>query len=264
MMNKLLKCYIPSRILRKLSIARSELNWYLSSKYWISRIRSSMLKNKHRGQRCFIIGNGPSLNNMDLSLLKDEVTFGMNRIYLMFPKLGWTTTYYVSVNNLVIEQCSHDIETLKTKKFISWHTRDIINFSSDMIFVCDPYDAPLGFSENIQNRVWEGSTVTYVAMQIAYYMGFKQVILIGVDHYFSTKGEPHNEVTSAGNDPNHFSPDYFGQGFRWHLPDLETSEQAYRLARHYYEKDGREILDATIGGQLNVFPKVNYQDLFRA
>ena len=98
-------------------------------------------------------------------------------------------------------------------------------------------------------------------MQLAYYMGFKQVILIGVDHNFTTKGTPNTTVTSAGDDPNHFNPGYFGKGFRWQLPDLDTSEIAYQMAREAYHKDGREILDATVDGKLTVFPKVKLESL---
>ena len=58
-------------------------------------------------------------------------------------------------------------------------------------------------------------------------------------------------------------PGYFGKGFRWQLPDLETSEIGYRMARDAFEKDQRQVLDATLGGKLTVFPKVNYDDLFR-
>jgi hypothetical protein len=69
-------------------------------------------------------------------------------------------------------------------------------------------------------------------------------------------------VVSEGEDPNHFDPRYFGKGFRWQLPDLETSEIAYRMARRAYEQAGRRVLDATIGGKLTVFPKVEYGSLF--
>ena len=47
--------------------------------------RLAELKDKYQGQRAFIIGNGPSLKITDLSKLKEEFTFGLNRIYLMFP-----------------------------------------------------------------------------------------------------------------------------------------------------------------------------------
>ncbi|HEY5671029.1 MAG TPA: hypothetical protein VIS10_13620, partial [Anaerolineales bacterium] len=97
--------------------------------------------------------------------------------------------------------------------------------------------------------------------QLAYHMGFQQVILIGVDHSFTTQGKPNTTITSQGDDPDHFHAGYFGKGFRWQLPDLETSERAYNMARQAYEVDGREVLDATVGGKLTVFPKVDYNSL---
>jgi hypothetical protein len=93
-------------------------------------------------------------------------------------------------------------------------------------------------------------------------MGFTEAILIGVDHNFVTKGPANATVTSEGDDPNHFSSNYFGKGFRWQLPDLEGSERAYRMAREAYQEDGRRIVDATIGGKLTIFPKVDYNQLF--
>ena len=99
-------------------------------------------------------------------------------------------------------------------------------------------------------------------MQLAFHMGFKQVILIGVDHSFATQGKPNTTVVSGGDDPNHFNPDYFGKGFRWQLPDLDTSEVAYTMAREAYKSAGREIIDATVDGKLTVFPKVNFESLF--
>jgi hypothetical protein len=106
--------------------------------------------------------------------------------------------------------------------------------------------------------------VTYVALQLAYFMGFEEAILIGVDHNFATKGLPNTTVTSSGDGPNHFAPGYFGKGFKWQLPDLEGSERAYWLARQAFEAAGRRVVDATVGGKLEIFPKVEYQQLFQA
>jgi predicted acylesterase/phospholipase RssA len=111
-------------------------------------------------------------------------------------------------------------------------------------------------------RVWEGATVTNVALQLAFHMGFQQVILIGVDHNFTSKGEANKTVVSEGDDPNHFMPNYFGKGARWQLPDLDTSEIGYTFARDAYRTAGREVLDATVGGKLTIFPKVDYASLF--
>lgn len=218
------------------------------------------MKDKHQGERCFIIGNGPSLKNTDLSLLKDEVTFGLNRIYMLFDQIGFATTYYVAVNKLVIEQCAHDIVNLPCPKFIGWRARDLIDFTDDMMFLYSR-SGP-SFYTDITKGICEGATVTFVAIQIAYYMGFQKVILIGVDHSFTTQGKPHTTVVSQGDDPNHFDPHYFGKGFRWQLPDLETSETAYNMAKCQFEIDDREIVDATVDGKLQVFSKIDYKTLF--
>jgi hypothetical protein len=93
-------------------------------------------------------------------------------------------------------------------------------------------------------------------------MGFEQAILVGVDHNFVTEGEANQAVISQGDDPNHFTPNYFGKGFKWQLPDLEGSERAYTLARDAYSNAGRYVYDATIGGKLTIFPKVDYSSLF--
>ena len=227
-----------------------------------SRGRIHEFRQIHQGQRCFIIGNGPSLKDTDLSRLKNEFTFGMNRIYLLFPELGFTTTYFASINDLVIEQCAGDIAALPMPKFIAWHSnRHFQRFPEDLSFLYTTYTGPQ-FAFDMTRRIWEGATVTNVALQLAFYMGFEQVILIGVDHNFTSKGEANKTVVSDGADPNHFSPAYFGKGFRWQLPDLETSEIGYRLARKTYENAGRQVLDATAGGKLTIFPKVEYNSLF--
>lgn len=226
-----------------------------------SRQALGAFNNLHKGERCFILGNGPSLNRTDLDLLKDEYTFGMNRIYLLFPQIGFETSYYVSVNTLVLEQCRAEIASLHMPRFITWRGRRWFD-QQGVYFLDTDYLDPPGFATDVRGRVFEGSTVTYIALQVAYFMGFEEVILIGVDHSFAFEGPPNETVVSAGDDPNHFSSEYFGKGFKWQLPDLEASERAYRMAKVAFEEDGRRILDATIGGKLEVFEKVEYQSLF--
>lgn len=229
-----------------------------------SQKRLTELKDSHRGERCFIIGNGPSLQQTDLTKLHGEITFGLNRIYLLFPDLGFTSTYLVAVNRLVLEQCAEEILKVPNIKFIPWSFRKSLKSSAltDTIFIRNTCGKP-AFAGDVRKSFSTGSTVTYAAMQIAYHMGFQTAILVGVDHSFVTEGKPNKEVVSQGDDPNHFSPGYFGKGFRWNLPDLQASERSYQKARQAYEKAGRQILDATVGGKLTVFPKVNYLDLFR-
>lgn len=228
--------------------------------------RLQALKDIHKGERCFIIGNGPSLKHTDVSRLRDEFTFGMNRIYLAFPDWGFQTSYLVCVNSLVIEQVYLDFQTLKMPKFFSWRSRRLLYPSGTpddwTHFLFTTYTGPK-FSPDAVGRMWEGATVTNICLQLAFHMGFSQAILIGVDHSFAAKGKPNTTVVSQGDDQSHFDPKYFGKGFRWQLPDLDTSEQGYWLARQAYETAGRQVVDATIGGQLQVFPKIDYGSLFK-
>lgn len=234
--------------------------WWLDSSQ-----RMKEYQNLYNGKRCFVIGNGPSLKNTDLSLLKDEYTFGMNRIYLAFEEWGFQTSFLVSVNDLVIEQCHSDFFNIHIPKFFSWRSKDLLfpkgQPDINSHFLNTTYTGPK-FNKRITNRFWEGSTVTNVCLQLAFCMGFSEVYLIGVDHSFDTKGIANQTVVSSGDDHNHFSPEYFGKGFRWQLPDLDASEVSYQLAKYHYLISGREIFDATIGGKLEVFPKVEYEGLF--
>jgi len=227
--------------------------------------RLNALKNKYQGKRCFIIGNGPSLKNTDVSKLKDEFTFGMNRIYLAFDEWGFRTSFLVCVNSLVIEQVYQDFQQLEIPKFFSWRSRKLLyptgkpdDFTN---FLFTTYTGPR-FAKDVTTRMWEGATVTFACLQLAFHMGFEKAILIGVDHSFVAKGKPNTTVVSQGDDLSHFDPEYFGKGFRWQLPDLDTSEQGYWLARQVYESANCEVVDATIGGRLQVFRKVEYDTLF--
>lgn len=219
------------------------------------------LKDSHKGERCFVVGNGPSLKSMDLGKLQGEFSFGFNRIFLAAAELGFTPSCIVSINDLVIEQSVAELQALKMPKFFAWRARKWLSMDADTHFIYTSYTGP-GFSKDVTGRVWEGATVTNVALQLAYHMGFSKVILIGVDHNFTSQGTPNTTVTSTGDDPNHFSGAYFAKGFRWQLPDLETSERGYRNAHKAFEADGRQVLNATVGGKLTIFPRVDYTSLF--
>lgn len=246
--------------------------WHNRDRHLLARVFSPIwMKNKANleawrdrfaGERCFIVGNGPSLRKTDLSKLDNEFTIGMNRIYLAFDEYQFKTSCLVSVNDLVLEQCYQDIQALEIPKFVSWRARKYFDAKPNLMFLDTDYTLPENFSGDATGRLFEGFTVTYISLQLAFFMGFKTAILIGVDHNFATKGPANQVVTSEGDDPNHFAANYFGKGFRWQLPDLEGSERAYQMAKQAYLSDGREILDATVEGKLDIFPKVDFNSLF--
>jgi hypothetical protein len=271
--NALIGTFGPARANRVIDIYRAHGAWL----YWDHlrgavrdyrsdergrRSRAALLamRDKFRGERCFILGNGPSVAEMDLTRLRNEYTFGLNRGYLLFDRIGRPTTFLVAVNEHVVEQFGSELLNAGSRLFVSWHTRHHLPANADATYVMGSYGPRFCTNVAIQGA-WEGATVTFVAMQLAYHMGFDEVVLIGVDHSFATSGAPHALVTSTGEDRNHFDPNYFGPGTRWQLPDLETSEQAYVLARRQFEARGRQILDATVHGRLDVFPKADFSSL---
>ncbi len=202
-----------------------------------------------------IIGNGPSLNKTDMSLLRNVPTFGLNRSYLAFDRWGFTPTYHVAVNQYVVSQSAEELAQLSAPLFTTWRNAATMTQTRKRCVYLHNDQEP-GFYGDARRGIWEGATVTYVALQLAFYMGFGKVVLIGVDHDFATKGEPHKLVQSVADDPNHFDPNYFGAGYKWQLPDLQTSAIAYEYAREAYKIAGRDVIDSTVGGKLTVFPKV--------
>jgi hypothetical protein len=124
---------------------------------------------------------------------------------------------------------------------------------------------PTHFSTDIAQHLEVDFTVTYSMMQIAFYMGCNPVYLIGVDHnYQIDPNQQHADdrvLTSLGKDPNHFHPDYFGKGYRWHKPRMEPLEASYQKALDVYREHGRELYNATAGGKLEVLPRVDFEEL---
>jgi hypothetical protein len=228
-------------------------------------------KGRHEGRRAFIIGNGPSLNRCDLSPLQSEITFGVNAIFLHREAMGFLPTYYVVEDEFVAEDRADEINQLTGPcKFFGNYLNYCIRNQPDIVWLnlrmnYEPSADFPRFSRNAARMVWVGGTVTYVCLQLAYYMGFTEVYLIGFDHSYKIPTDAEIEdggILSRSDDPNHFNPAYFGKGYRWHDPRVERMEQAFHRAKDVYFANGRRILNATIGGRLEVFERVDYKGLF--
>ncbi|MCA9414205.1 MAG: hypothetical protein KC944_23535, partial [Candidatus Omnitrophica bacterium] len=144
----------------------------------------------HRGKRCFVVGNGPSLNRIDMTLLKDEITLGSNRCYLGFENWGFPFSYWGVGDWLQMEEYGPEYERnlpSEIPKFFSMEYLPLLHFDNscplnlDNRFVVEPR-----FSASA-DCLYLGSTVTYLLLQIAATMGCDPIILIGVDHRFEFK-----------------------------------------------------------------------------
>ena len=232
-------------------------------------------KDIHRGERCVIIGNGPSLNQLDLRKLKDEFTIGVNGIFYAADQMGFELSYYVVEDTMVMRDNVEAIREYKAgHKFFPSIYRDQVGEAPDVTyFMMDRgYYAPSSpsfcvprFSTDATQRLYSGQSVTILNLQLAYYMGFQEVVVIGMDFSYTVPEDSKVDgahILSMGDDPNHFHPDYFGKGKIWKDPKLDRVLANYQLAKLMYEADGRRIVNATPGGKLELFDRVPYDELF--
>lgn len=220
--------------------------------------RVEWLKNRHQGEVAVLVANGPSLNKMDLSWLSRYTTIGMNKIFLGFKKFGFYPNYYVSVNDKVIEQSEQEIRKMNCVKFLSDREPGRRIGEDALTYLINADYRKERFSKDLTLGLREGGTVTYAALQVAYYLGFSKVIIIGMDHNFSYEGKPNESRIMSGADVNHFADNYFGYGQTWDNPDLQKSEKSYRVADGIFSSEGRLVLDATVGGRCDIFMKADY------
>jgi hypothetical protein len=219
-------------------------------------------RDMHKGERCFVVGNGPSLRMSDLDKLREAnaICFGANKIFLAFGETVWRPDYYMAQDILMLTRHPKEISEMRVRhKFIAdrypafWSSdfsRDCIRFHiKNEVFLPNMPD----FSPDFSAYSTEGSTVTYSALQLAAYMGFAEIYLLGVDFSFGgihEKGE------------NHFHPDYVGKGDKYGAFGEQTSLLAYRKAEIYSRLHGFRIYNATRGGKLEVFERVDFDSLF--
>jgi len=237
------------------------------------------LHGRFRGKRCFIVGNGPSLNLIDLGKLADEYTFAVNGIFYKTDEMGFRPFFYVVEDEHVIRDNRKRIAEYLPRqggmKFLPSRYRarflDVkgetffLNFNRSFYDASSSYYEVPRFSVDASRNVYCGQSVTIVNLQLAYFLGFETVYLVGMDFSYavpdSTKVEGH-VFESTEDDVNHFHPDYFGKGKKWHDPKLENVLKSYKLCKLMYELDGRKIVNATVGGNLHEFERADYQSLF--
>jgi hypothetical protein len=194
------------------------------------------LKDKHWGETCVLMACGPSLTQIDAALYDLYPTIGVNRSYLLKEP-----DYFCMVEPNGLRYCMEAIKKLSSVKFVHYPFADEakalpLYSVQQVVFSLEP------------NRgVYEGYTVTYVALQLAYYLGFQTVLLAGLDHRYTKE---------AGG--NHFSAEYLRDGMPWYAPDQAKVEEAYKLAEHVFSVNSREIINISPGSECTIFKKADY------
>lgn len=236
----------------------NRLIWDVNPESWRSRSKIKDWRNRHVGQKAVIVCNGPSLLKTDFALLKGMFTFGLNKINLLFDKTPFRPSCIVAVNPFVIEQNADFYNATDIPLFLDSKGRRWVKVRRTIGFLHS--DWGVGFARDCSWSIYQGHTVTFVAMQLAYHMGFTDVALIGCDHNFAVKGPANATVVAEGKDESHFDPNYFAHGVKWQLPDLFESEVAYTRAKNAYEANGRRLRNATVNGFLEILERCSLAD----
>lgn len=228
-------------------------------------------KNKYAGKRCFLIGNGPSLRAEDLTKLHEngEITFGFNRIYNIFDQTPWRPTFYISQDEKMLDGCADVVNgTEMGVKFIPiqlrwWH--DIcIGGAQEFRIIDQQVEDPreFGFSDDIAKGIYNSSTGMYTAAQMAAYMGFSEIYFIGVDHHFRISRNNAGEIVVDNSVKDYFSEKYNEDKDKLYIPNTEKSTLTYVAMKDHCEKRGIRVFNATRGGKLEVFQRVDFDRLF--
>lgn len=239
-------------------------------------------REKYSGRRCFIMGNGPSLNKTRLDLLANELVWGFNKIYLLFDKITWRPKFYVTNDLRLTEHISNEINSLITQLsdsffFFPTHfsSREVRNTNKNVYWYKEmPWNELTGrqtlFSRDPSHYIVNTATVTIAGLQLAAYLGFNPIYLIGCDTSYSipasVKSENRNPqmLTSTENDdPNHFVSNYSGKGDRWTSPNVPLMMKQYEHAQRILNESNIKVYNATVGGDLNVFPRIDFESLFQ-
>ena len=235
------------------------------------------LKNKWKGEKCIIIGNGPSLNKINFDLLKDKYTFGVNGIFYKSDEIKDFKPYFYTVEDHAVMKDNlkriNDYNLSNYKFFPSIYKNIVTNRENTLFLNMNRgfydkrntfFEFPR-FSPDISERIYCGQSVTIMNLQLAFYFGFSEVYLIGMDFSYEVQKSAiidEHRIISQEDDINHFHPDYFGKGKVWHDPKLECVMKSYNLCKSIYEMHGRKIYNSTVGGKLELFERKPLEDVF--
>lgn len=221
-------------------------------------------KNIHAGERCFIVATGPSLTMEDLNILYrcGERTISMNRAYLAFEKTEWRPEYYMVADWRCIKEDGEELKRLPIKhKFIAdsymefWKgdiPKGIYRFHDHQIYIMGE---KVPFSEELIYGVYDKASVTYACIQLAAYLGFVEIYLLGVDFNFSRCYKDKG---------NHFIETYYSENSETSCFWDKESLEAFKAAKEYADTHGIKIYNATRGGKLEVFERRSFDELFPA
>lgn len=220
-------------------------------------------RNIHKGKRCFIIATGPSLRIEDLNTLKlhGEICMSFNGIFKAFSMTEWRPDYYFLTDICGFILWKKDIFKMEVKeKFIAdvaWCFEDNEEVTGNIhkfhLYIDEPEKGLPRFTEDFSKCAYSSVSVVYAgALQMAAYMGFDEIYMLGADCTIeSTKRK------------QHFIENYDDEKIsKAYGLDIVQLFKAYEAANRYCEQHGIKLYNATRGGALEILERVDFDSLF--
>lgn len=223
-------------------------------------------KDIHKGERCFIVATGPSLTLEDVNKLKGEICWTCNSGINLFDKTDWRPQYYAIADGIVFNRIKDQIA--RSEMPVSFYNHKDIVWDGDRVYPLPVWVSlsmdqatrkviPRSWrkkrmSDDITKKVYMGGNVTNVILQICFYMGFSEIYLLGCDCNY--KKQAHGELTAYKDSEQLYAEaDYVGYSM---ILD-------HRCAAKEARKRGVKIYNATRGGMLEEYPRVDLDEVLR-
>lgn len=231
--------------------------------------RNLPLKNIYEGKRCFIIGNGPSLCMEDVNRLTSDVSMGCNGIYQLFEISTWRPTcFFVEDSTFLMEHVRNNKELeyfLNNCEYLFTTLRsDLYDKYLDEydklyhLYTCKTQIEDIAFLPDLTQKIYSAGTTLYTMLHVAVYMGIKEIYLLGVDFSFKQEVDRNGSLTVKTGIKNH--AEFIEENNGVYHTDIIL--KGYMMAKEYADSHGIKIYNATRGGRLEVFERVNFDDLF--
>ena len=240
--------------------------------------RNSVFKNRHKGQRCFVIGTGPSLKYQDISPLRGEVTYTMSSFWKHEIVKEWQPTYYCICDPIYFDGSQHIrnfFHSLTSRVgnslfFIPLAGRAAVQ-EQRLLPLEHTYwvalGAELGSRSVIQidlaRVIPSPMTVSQLSLMLAIYMGCSPIYLLGLDHNWLSQPEIAHFYPGLAGLENHpeVKPELKQHSYRFILECALMIWKGYEVLLDLANRRGIEIFNATAGGCLDVFPRRRYEDI---
>ena len=233
-------------------------------------------RNKYDGQRCFLVGNGPSLKMEDLEKLNGEVSFACNIIYKVFDKVSWRPTYHFISDVVAVHAINEEGMLDKILERPLFSNKDVyekikrIKYPGEQVIYLNRINQqkyrvsrnPLAYYVPAQ------ATVMTLMIEMAVFMGFQEIYLLGVD-CTNTFTAGHFEKSYTGKSVDEYNLQWVRK--KTNRPNLTLYElgeerrlrslDAYRKLKEYADRKQVKIYNATRGGALEIFERVDFDEV---